>query len=46
MGKDLDTKRDLHLSIVTILDSQEKLEAKKSAFMASYQPLMQQANEF
>jgi len=46
MWKDLDTKRDLHLSIVTILDSQEKLEAKKSAFMASYQPLMQQANEF
>jgi len=46
MWKDLDTKRDLHLSIVTILDSQEKLEAKKSAFMASYQPLMEQANEF
>lgn len=46
MGKDLDTKRDLHMSLVTVLDAQDKIEATKSAFMASYQPLMGQANEF
>ena len=46
MWKDLDTKRDLHLSIITVLDSQERSESQKSAFMASYQPLMEQANEF
>jgi hypothetical protein len=46
MGKDLDTKRDLHMSLITILDAQDKTEATKSAFMASYQPLMEQANEF
>ena len=46
MWKDLDTKRDLHLSIITVLDSQERAESQKSAFMASYQPLMEQANEF
>ena len=46
MGKDLDTKRDLHLSIVTVIDSQEKQEANKAAYMASYQPLMEQANPF
>ena len=46
MWKDLDTKRDLHLSIVTLLDSQEKQEANKAAYMASYQPLMEQANPF
>ena len=46
MWKDLDTKRDLHLSIITLLDKKEKDEANKSAFMASYQPLMEQANPF
>jgi hypothetical protein len=46
MGKDLDTKRDLHLAIQTVLDKKEKDEANKSAIMASYQPLMEQANPF
>lgn len=46
MGKDLDTKRDLHMILVTELDRKEQEEANKSAFMASYQPLMEQANEF
>ena len=46
MGKDLDTKRDLHLAIQTVLDKREKDEANKSAIMASYQPLMEQANPF
>ncbi len=46
MWKDLDTKRDLHMTLVTELDRREQEEANKSAFMASYQPLMEQANEF
>ena len=46
MWKDLDTKRDLHLVLVTEIDRKEQEEANKSAFMASYQPLMEQANPF
>ena len=46
MWKDLDTKRDLHMSIITILDKKEQDEANKAAYMASYQPLMEQANSF
>ena len=46
MWKDLDTKRDLHMSIITILDKKEQDEANKAAYMASYQPLMEQANPF
>ena len=46
MWKDLDTKRDLHMSIITILDKKEQDEANKAAYMASYQPLMEQANQF
>ena len=46
MGKDLDTKRDLHLQLVTELDRREQEEANKAAMMASYQPLMEQANPF
>ena len=46
MGKDLDTKRDLHLSLVTVLDQKEKDEANKSAMMAAYQPLRQAASPF
>lgn len=46
MWKDLDTKRDLHMVLVTELDRREQEEQNKSAFMASYQPLMEQANEF
>ena len=46
MGKDLDTKRDLHLSLVTLLDQKEKDEANKSAMMAAYQPLRQAASPF
>ena len=46
MWKDLDTKRDLHMTLVTEIDRREQEEANKWAFMASYQPLMQQANEF
>ena len=46
MWKDLDTKRDLHLQLVTELDRREQEEANKAAFMASYQPLMEQANPF
>ena len=46
MWKDLDTKRDLHMALVTEIDRREQEEANKSAFMASYQPLMQSANEF
>ena len=46
MWKDLDTKRDLHLTLVTEIDRREQEEANKAAFMASYQPLMEQANEF
>jgi hypothetical protein len=37
----LDTKRDLHLSLVTALDQKEEEETNKAAFMAAYQPLMQ-----
>ena len=46
MWKDLDTKRDLHLTLVTELDRREQEESNKAAFMASYQPLMEQANPF
>ncbi len=46
MWKDLDTKRDLHLSLVTEIDRREQEESNKAAFMASYQPLMEQANQF
>ena len=46
MWKDLDTKRDLHLTLVTEIDRREQEEANKAAFMASYQPLMEQANQF
>ena len=46
MGKDLDTKRDLHLTFKTVLDKKEQDEANKSAFMASYQPLRQAASPF
>ena len=46
MGKDLDTKRDLHLAFKTLLDKKEQDEANKSAFMASYQPLRQAATPF
>lgn len=46
MGKDLNTKVDLHMTLVTLLDKKEQDEANKAAYMASYQPLMQTANEF
>ena len=46
MWKDLDTKRDLHLTLVTEIDRREQEESNKAAFMASYQPLMEQANQF
>ena len=46
MGKDLNTKADLHMSLVTYVDKKDQDEANKSAFMASYQPLMEQANPF
>lgn len=46
MGKDLNMKKDLHLRIVSILEKNEQDELKKSAIMASYNPLMQMANEF
>ena len=46
MWKDLDTKRDLHMVLITEIDRKEQEESNKAAFMASYQPLMQQANEF
>lgn len=45
-GKDLNTKKDLKLRLVSVLDKAEKDEANKSAMMASYQPLMAQASEF
>jgi hypothetical protein len=46
MGKDLNTKVDLHMSLVTYIDKKEQEEANKAAYMASYQPLMEQANPF
>ena len=46
MGKDLNTKVDLHMSLVTYIDKKEQDEANKAAYMASYQPLMEQANQF
>ena len=46
MWKDLKTKQDLHLKLVTILDKQEKEETDRAAFMAAYQPLMQEATPF
>lgn len=46
MWKDLDTKRDLHLVLVTEIDRREKEEANKAAYMASYQPLMEMADPF
>jgi hypothetical protein len=42
----LKTKQDLHLKLVTILDKQEKEETDRAAFMAAYQPLMQEATPF
>lgn len=45
-GKDLNSKKDLKLRLISVLDKVEKDEATKSAMMASYQPLMQQASEF
>lgn len=45
-GKDLQTKKDLRLRLVSILDKAEQDEANRSAMMASYQPLMQGASEF
>lgn len=45
-GKDLNTKKDLHLKIVSIIDTKEKEEKNKGAMMAAYQPLMQQASNF
>jgi hypothetical protein len=32
--------------LVTEIDRREQEEQNKSAFMAAYQPLMEQANEF
>ena len=46
MWKDLDTKRDLHMTLVTELDRREQEESNKAAYMASYQPLMEVANPF
>ena len=46
MWKDLQTKKDLHMSLITALDKKEQDEANKAAIMASYQPLMEQANPF
>ena len=46
MWKDLDTKRDLHLVLVTEIDRREREEANKAAYMASYQPLMEMADPF
>ena len=46
MGKDLHTKKDLHIALITQIDKKEQDEANKSAFMASYQMLMPQANPF
>jgi hypothetical protein len=34
------------MALITEIDRREQEEANKSAFMASYQPLMQSANEF
>jgi hypothetical protein len=34
------------MTLITEIDRREQEEANKSAFMASYQPLMEQANEF
>lgn len=45
-GKDLQTKKDLKLRLVSVLEKAEKDEANKAAMMASYQPLMQGASEF
>lgn len=45
-GKDLQTKKDLRLRLVSILDKAEQDEANRSAMMASYQPLMQGASAF
>jgi len=46
MGKDLNTKADLHMALITYVDKKEQDESNKAAFMASYQPLMEQANPF
>ena len=45
-AKDLNTKADLKLKPISILDKQEKEEEERSAYMASYQMLMQQASPF
>lgn len=45
-GKDLQTKKDLRLRLVSLIDKAENDEANKAAMMASYQPLMQGASEF
>ena len=46
MWKDLNTKRDLHMTLVTEIDRREQEEANKAAMMAWYQPLMEQASPF
>lgn len=46
MWKDLNTKADLHMSLITYIDKKDQEEANKAAYMASYQPLMEQANPF
>lgn len=46
MWKDLHTKKDLHMSLITAIDKKEQDEVNKWAFMASYQPLRQTANQF
>ena len=44
--KDLNTKADLHLRLISILDKAEKDEADRAAMMAAYQPLRQWASPF
>ena len=44
--KDLNTKTDLHLRLISILDKAEKDEADRAAMMAAYQPLRQWASPF
>ena len=46
MAKDLNTKADLKLKPVSLLDKQEKDEEERGAYMAAYQMLMQQATPF
>lgn len=46
MAKDLNMKADLKLKPISILDKQEKEEEERSAYMAAYQMLMQQATPY